>query len=290
MTTISQERSLLAKQGRSLRTREQAGFKFKRYGEARSVTEPARLVFVHITITNPKAYSSDDAHARAVEAIGISRFPNTGVSYNRLIMRSGASYEGQPMGRRGAHTVNDKNLTRCVSSGCPSKGGSIPSAATNLNTVVRAYAICQNVGDTVTDAEVDSLARTIAADIRAGMVVRGADIHGHRCVAPKDCPAAKMWAQMSKLNSLVNHYVANGFGKPSSSSPPKQEAPTVSDIYYAHVHAKATAIKLEGVMVKLGMTPPNRPAETGSGDAFFAHYWAKYAGYLADLVDGKVTP
>lgn len=217
MTTIAQERAALKRVGRSLISRESAGFRFARYGEARAVSEPASLVFVHITITNPKNYASDAAHARAVEAIGISRFPNTGISYNRLIMQSGRAYEGQPIGRRGAHTVNDKNLTKCASTGCPSKGGAIPSAATNLNNVVRAYAICQNVGDIVTPAQLDSLARTIAADILAGFVKRGADIHGHRCVAPKDCPAAKMWAQMGKLQVLVDKYVSVGVAPAPSS-------------------------------------------------------------------------
>jgi hypothetical protein len=221
MTTIAQERAALKKVGRPLRTREQAGYKFKSYGSSRPVSEPSSLVFVHITITNPRNYSSDDAHARAVEAIGISRFPNTGVSYNRLVMQSGVAYEAQPIGRRGAHTVNDKNLTRCVSSGCPSRGGAIPSAKTNLNNVVRAYAICQNVSDTVTDAELDSLARTIAADILAGFVSRNFQLHGHRCVAWKDCPAAKMWARMGQLRTLINKYVASGFG--SSKPNPVQE-------------------------------------------------------------------
>jgi len=69
----------------------------------------------------------------------------------------------------------------------------------------------------------------------------------------------------------------------------RQENPTVGDIYYAHVHAKATALKLEEIMPKIGMTPPDRPAETGTGDAYFAHYWAKYAHNLADLIDAKLT-
>lgn len=220
MTTIAQERAALIKVGRPLRTREQAGYKFKRYAETRSVTEPAPLVFVHITITNPKNYSSDDAHARAIEAIGMARFPNTGISYNRLVFQSGRAQEGQPMGRRGAHTVNDKNLTRCVSPGCPSRGESIPSAATNLNNVVRAYAICQNVNDAVTTAQLDSLAKTIAADMLAGLVRRDADIHGHRCVAYKDCPAGKMWPLMDDLKRLVGKYVTTGFK--TTTEPPKE--------------------------------------------------------------------
>lgn len=210
MVSISQERATLAKIGRSLRTREQAGFKFD-YTSRRDVDEPATRVFVHITITNPKTYVSDDAHARAVEAIGISRFPATGVSYNRLIMQSGVAYEGQPMGRRGAHTVNDRRRTTCTSTGCPGKGGPLTAPSWNLNVNSRAYAICQNVNDTVTDKQLDSLARTIAADMLAGLVVRDAEIHGHRCVAAKDCPASKMWARMGELRTLVDHYLKVGF-------------------------------------------------------------------------------
>jgi len=208
MTTIAQERAKLADVGRPLRLRSQWGSRFD-YSGARSVTEPATRVFIHITITNPSSYGSDDAHARAVEAIGISRFPSTGVSYNRLHMQSGTAYEAQPIGRRGAHTVNDKQLSTCGTPGCPSRGGSFPGG--NLNYSVRAYAICQNVGHAVTDAELHSLAKSIAADQLAGFVIKGAPIHGHRCVAYKECPAAQMWARMVELDRLVDHYVTTGF-------------------------------------------------------------------------------
>jgi hypothetical protein len=224
MTTISQERAALAKVGRSLRTREQAGFRFD-YTNPRAVDEPATRVFVHITITNPDSYRSDDAHARAVEAIGISRFPNTGVSYNRLIMQSGKAYEGQPIGRRGAHTVNDKRAATCSTSGCPGKGGPLTAPSWNLNVNSRAYAICQNVNDAVTDAQLDSLARTIAADMLAGFVRKDAEIHGHRDVANKDCPGSKMWARMGELRRLVDHYLSVGFAKPGDVKPP----PTTGD-------------------------------------------------------------
>ena len=238
VTSISQERAGLFKVGRQLRTREQAGFRFKSYNQPRPVTEPAPLVFVHITITNPKNYASDDAHARAVEAIGISRFPNTGISYNRLLFQSGGAQEGQPIGRRGAHTVNDKNLTRCASPGCPHKGGPIPSAATNLNNVVRAYAICQNVNDPVTTAQLDSLAKTIAADMLAGFVRRDADIHGHRCVAFKDCPASKMWALMGKLRLLVDHYLKVGVADLSPEDDMSAEDVKAINAYTATVSAQ----------------------------------------------------
>lgn len=227
--SISYERTALAKIGQKLITREAAGFRFTHYDEFHgTLIEPATHVFVHITETNPKSYSSDAAHARAVEAIGISRFPNTGVSYNRLVMQSGKVFEAQPMGRQGAHTVNNKNLTKCVSPGCPSKGGSIPSEATNANKYVRAYAICQNTNDVVTDAELDGLARAIAADQLAGLVKKGAPIHGHRCVAYKSCPGDKMWARMQELENRVALYLSRGLGSGNTGggntdTPPKQD-------------------------------------------------------------------
>lgn len=231
MTTISQERSALQKIGRggSLRTREQAGFRFD-YTSSRPVDEPATRVFVHITITNPGSYPTDDAHARAIEAIGINRFPSTGVSYNRLIMRSGRAYEGQPIGRRGAHTVNDLRRATCTTVGCPGKGGPLTAPSWNLNVNSRAYAICQNVTDSVTDVQLDSLARCIAADMLAGFVRKDAEIHGHRCVAAKDCPAAKMWARMGELRSLVDHYLKTGFVKPPTGGTMAFDATEIAQI------------------------------------------------------------
>jgi hypothetical protein len=224
MTSISQERAGLARVGHTLRTREQARFKGN-YTNSRSVEEPASRVFVHITITNPKSYPNDDAHARAVEAIGLQRFPNTGVSYNRLIMQSGTAYEGQPIGRRGAHTLNDKQRATCSTSGCPGKGGPLTAPSWNLNINSRAYAVCQNVNDVVTDKQLDSIARSIAADMLAGFVRRDAKIHGHRCVSSKDCPAGKMWSRMSELRTLVNRYLTTGLtGGGAAPKPPPGDA------------------------------------------------------------------
>jgi N-acetylmuramoyl-L-alanine amidase len=210
VTTISQERTRLAAIGQGLRTREQAGLR-RSYTDARSVVEPATRVFVHITVSNPESYSSDDAHWRAIEAIGIARFPNTGISYNRGLMRSGTAYEGQPIGRRGAHTYNDFNRSTCITTGCPGRGGPLTATpAWNLNYNSRAYVICQNVQHSVTDAQLDALARAIAADMLAGFVRRDAEIHGHRCVSPKSCPGDRMWALMATLRARVDHYLRNG--------------------------------------------------------------------------------
>jgi hypothetical protein len=209
VTTILQERALLTKIGGSLRLRSQWGSRYD-YIDARTVTEPATRVFVHISVTNPGNYSSDDAHARAIESIGISRFPATGISYNRLLMQSGTAYEGQPIGRRGAHTVNDFKRASCSTSGCPGRGGPLTAPDFNLNYNARAYVICQNVNDIVTDRQLDSLARAIAADKLAGFMVRTAEIHGHRCASSKSCPADLMWRRMGELEQKVNHYVSTG--------------------------------------------------------------------------------
>lgn len=211
MTSVAVERSKLFAVGLDLRRREEWGSTFD-YTDARAVVEPATDQFVHITITNPSSYSSDDAHARAVEAIGKSRFPNTGISYNRLHFQSGRGYEGQPIGRRGAHTVNDDHRITCSTSGCPSVGKSVgdPPEAWNLNYTARAYVICQNVDDDVTLAELDALAQSMAADRLAGLVSLNARIHGHRCVSSKSCPGDKMWQLMSDLKVRIDRYVKQG--------------------------------------------------------------------------------
>lgn len=209
MTSIRRERRRLAKVGLRLRRRDQAGFRFD-YTTRRSVDEPAARVFVHITVTNPDVYDDNDEHARAVEDIGIDRFPNTGCSYNRLVMPDGTAYEGQPIGRRGAHTVNDYRRSTCTTSGCPGRGGPLTAPSWNLNVNARSYAICQNVGHPVRDEQLDSLARCIAADKLAGFVRRDAKIHGHRCVSGKSCPGDRMWERMHDLDVLVEQYVAAG--------------------------------------------------------------------------------
>lgn len=226
MTTITAERAALAKVGRVLIDREEWGSQFN-YTTARTVVEPASRAFVHITVTNPSNYSSDFAHARAVEAIGMSRFPSTGGSYNRMHFQSGRAMELQPIGRRGAHTVNDYRRSPCSTSGCPTRGGSLTAPDWNLNYNSRAYVICQNVGHAVTDAELHSVAKSIAADMLAGFLTRTAGIHGHRDVASKSCPGDRMWARMGELRSLVTHYVNKGF---TTTPPPEEDVTTPGDI------------------------------------------------------------
>lgn len=213
MTTIAQERAALARvSGRpSLRRREQWRSSYN-YTNPRTVHEPATRIFIHITVTNPNSYNSNDAHARAIEAIGRSRFPATGISYNRGCMHDGSLYEFQPIGRRGAHTVNDFRRSTCTLSGCPGRGSSLTAPSWNLNYNSRAYVICQNTGHSVTSTMIDNLARAIVADYRAGFITLSAarNPHGHRCVSAKSCPGNRMWAKMLELETKIRHYLANG--------------------------------------------------------------------------------
>lgn len=224
MTTISEEREAYERVGFRHRLRTQWGSvgtwhnaagELVSYSTPRKVIEPATRLFAHISVTNPDQYSSNDAHARAIERIGISRFPNTGISYNELIMPGGHPYEGQPMGRRGAHTLNDRHYNFCYDEvGCPSRGwplgGSSLPEPWNLNYNSRACCFARNVLDPVTDADIDAAAQWAAAGKLAGLVDRDARWHGHRCVSDKDCPGGLVWARMGDLSDLTADYVRRG--------------------------------------------------------------------------------
>jgi hypothetical protein len=209
MTSISAERNRLADVGMRLRRREEWHSNFN-YTNARTVDEPADHQFVHISVTNPGNYSSNDAHARAIEAIGKFRFPATGISYNRLILPGGQPYEGQPIGRRGAHTINEDERSTCNTSGCPSIGRSLRAPNWNLNYNARAYVMARNCGDAVTDADITAMARCLAADRLAGFVRRHATLHGHRCCSGKSCPCNPTWGLMARIEARMNYYLARG--------------------------------------------------------------------------------
>lgn len=64
------------------------------------------------------------------------------------------------------------------------------------------------------------------------------------------------------------------------------------DEYGAHVHAKAAATSVRSALSRVeaaGQTIPEPPAVTGSGDAYFAHYWAKYAAARAARLDERLA-
>ena len=230
MTTISQERSKLAAVGMTLRRREQWGSRFSYTGRF-TVTEPGSRVFIHISVTNPGSYNSYDAHARGIEAIGRSRFPNTGISYNRLFIAGTRNiYEGQPIGRQGAHTVNDFRRSTCSTSGCPGRGTSLTAPSWNLNTNSRSYVYASNVQFSVPDHVIEDMARAIYADYRAGLITWSAahNMHGHRCVSAKSCPGDRMWARMGDLHTLVHRYRDNGLPGGSTPTPPREDDPLMA--------------------------------------------------------------
>ena len=229
MTTIAQERAGHERVGYDdLILRGEWGARFGNYGSSRPVEEPADTQHIHISVTNPGNYSSDAAHIRAIEAIGISRFPSTGVSYNRAFTQSGRAYELQPIGRRGAHTVNDFKRAKCITTGCPSRGGSLQAPSWNNNITGRAYVFAANVDDEATDELIDAMARCMAADRLAGFVRKDAGIHGHRCCSSKSCPGNKLWARMGELRKLVDHYLRVGLG--GATPTPPEETMSVANV------------------------------------------------------------
>jgi len=201
MTDIAGERARLAAQGLVMLTREQWGAR-QSYTSDRRVNRPARWLFLHITVTADPAdtIAAESAACRQVEAIGQQRF-GIGWSYNGGVMQSGRLYEGQPLTRRGAHTVND-----LVNPNFP---------AGSLNYDARALALVQNVSDLVTDAQIDAAARWGAALRRSGEAVPNARWYGHRDVTQKSCPGDKGYARLGQLNVLTDHYTAVGLGQPS---------------------------------------------------------------------------
>jgi hypothetical protein len=199
MTDIAGERRRLAAQGLKHEHREGWGSRLS-YTSDRTVTRPASWLFLHIAVIGAPSQTaaSERAAMRTIENIGQDRF-GIGCSYNEAACQSGRLYELQPLTRRGAHTVND-----LVNPNFP-RG--------SLNYTARALVLPQNVGDAVTNAQIDAAARWGAACIRAGEVKAGARWYGHRDVTQKSCPGDKAYARLAELNRLTRHYEANGLGE-----------------------------------------------------------------------------
>lgn len=179
------EREDLEAVGLRMRRREEWGAVYPDYGSWRSIEFPASQLFLHITVTSPHTRPDPDVHARYVERIGIGRFPTVGLSYNALVLPGGLLYEGQPLVRRGAHTVNDFGRDTC-----PAHGGSLKTKAglNNLNYSARSCALARMVTDEVTADDVEACAQWGAALIKSGYATPDAVWHGHRCVSSKSCP------------------------------------------------------------------------------------------------------
>jgi N-acetylmuramoyl-L-alanine amidase len=218
VTDIAGERARLAAQGLVITTREQWGAQ-QAYTSARTVNRPARWLFLHITVTADPAdtVAAESAACRQVEAIGQARF-GIGWSYNAGAMQSGRLYEGQPLTRRGAHTVNDK------------PNPSFPTGSLNYD--ARALAIVQNIQDAVTDAQIDSAARWGAALRRSGEAVGNARWYGHRDVTAKSCPGPIAYARLAELNALTDHYTNVGL---------KEDTLSAADVAAINAHTTAEA-------------------------------------------------
>lgn len=209
MTDIAGERAALEAQGLGIITREEWGAR-QSYTSTRSVDRPASWLFLHISVTSAPAPTPGDEHAalRNIEAIGQARF-GIGCSYNAFATQSGRLYEGQPLTRRGAHTVNDK------------PNSSFPLGS--LNRSARALCIPQNVNDGVTDAQIDAAARWGAALRRSGQAVGNARWYGHRDVTAKSCPGPIAYGRLAELNALTDHYSAVGLTPVQEPEPPKKD-------------------------------------------------------------------
>jgi hypothetical protein len=230
-----------------MRLRQQWGATGK-YLDARTVVEPAQAFFLHVAVvTDPgDLVGTEDKVARAIERIGWARFPNTGMSYNALAFNSGRLYEGQPWGRRGAHTYNDKKRRTCSEPGCPNRGKKLPAGGSdgwNLNYTARALVLPQMHTVPVTDAQVEDAARWAAQAIKAGLAAPGARWHGHRCVAWKECPGNPAWARLAEVQRRTDELV-KAPAKPAA-KPSRPTTPAVSkelDVTPEDIKAIATAV------------------------------------------------
>lgn len=208
--SITTERARLADVGLVLRRHEQWKSVFD-YTNSRPV-DVADLLVAHIAVvTDPgDLLGTEDEVMRKIERIGIARFPNTGYSYNGAAFNSGRLYEGQPLERRGAHTVNDRRRSTCSQSGCPNRGDSLTAPSWNNNVNARALVAPQMPGDPVTDIQARSFARWGAGLKLAGFARSSARWHGHRCFAAKDCPSPQVWARLDDIEDLTADYVRAG--------------------------------------------------------------------------------
>jgi hypothetical protein len=200
MTDIARERVDLASQGLVITSRE-SWDAVQSYASARTVEEPARWFFLHISVTidggNTGLTEADDM--RDIERIGQERF-GIGFPYNAAVFDTGRLYEGQPLTRRGAHTVNDKLVP------------GFPMPPLSLNVAGRAIVLPQMVTDDVTDAQVDQCARWAAAQKRSGLARRDAPWYGHRDFAYKGCPGDAGYARLPEIRALTEHYTVHGLG------------------------------------------------------------------------------
>lgn len=240
MTDIAAERRLLAAQGLDIGYREEWGAA-QDYRSNRRVDTPAAGFFLHISVTIDHGDLTGNEHAdmRAIERVGQQRFGDPydqqlGFPYNAAVFDTGRLYEGQPLTRRGAHTVNDKGIAKYGATGA------------SLNYGYRALVLPQMVTDDVTDAQVDAAARWAAAQARAGLARRGARWDLHRTVAWKACPGDTAAARLDELNRLTAHYEANGLGPAATPTPVPLEE---DDVFTIQTHGQPVRLVIGGVAI-----------------------------------------
>ncbi len=221
MTDIARERSLLAAEGLDIATRETWGAA-QDYRSARSVVEPAAGFALHIAVIVDHGDLTGTEHAdmRTIERIGTQRFgAEVGFPYNAAVFDTARLYEGQPLTRRGAHTVDDKAV------GYPSMGTS-----RSMNFHWRAIVLPQMVDDDVTDGQVDQCARWAAAQVRVGLARRDYLWIGHRDVAWKSCPGDTGYARLPEIRQLTEHYATVGLGPtPEEDTLSAEEVKAITD-------------------------------------------------------------
>lgn len=209
MTDIALERRLLAAEGLEIRTREKWRSQLD-YRSDRACDFRAKRLFLHIALVDDPSdlQGPEDEVMRTLERIGQQRF-GTGISYNAAAFDSGRLVEGQPLTRRGAHTVNTFRRHEC-----PDHGGSLVAPSTssgfNNNITDRALVLPQQLDDRVTDEQLDAAARWGAALRRSGLAERNARWHGHRCVTAKGCPGEAAYQRIPELQKLTDTYTENG--------------------------------------------------------------------------------
>jgi hypothetical protein len=155
-----------------------------RYGNGFGTRKlPAKRVFLHHSVTSPPptnaTFSKDAAAVRTLENIGQSRFKR-GISYNRVITRSGRIFSGISIGRIGAHT------------------GGYNTTGVGVVTVGNYSSI------TPPNSMVLSLVWLLRYMRRKGQVVKTAKYEPHRAVSATACPGNKMVGVIPRINALAN--------------------------------------------------------------------------------------
>lgn len=154
----------------------------------------ARYGFLHVTVTpDTDTIPEGAAGARKIETYGYSTPPM--VSYQMLVTNEGRIFEGQNIGVKGTHTINDKN---------------VPGYPRDLNGYGYAVALMQNVGDEVTDEQVRAVAACFAAMKIDGSMERDAPILPHRMFAPKSCPGDRAMARLPEIRTQTAKFVTDG--------------------------------------------------------------------------------